>query len=347
MASTRSQLGGHIQGCADGAGIPEGFPVSVITQPGESVDVNVISGVGGGAVTIADGADVNSGSTTDAAVFGDVPGTLSAKLRGLASIIDGWNSLAGSLVVSVAQIPNGVVLGDTLVNPSTPLLGGCELVYNATSGLWERVRTANSANATAGDGIPASGGMVWHNSNSLWRRAKGDVQGNAFVVPKVTSFSMSDATTNSPQIWADEGGTRVECITRNLDFNNFTWDRRRNNSNTVGLASGVRNATQTISFTNYNGRGITVVLNITALGAGTTWTVSIDEQDVASTNFVNVLTGAAVAAAGTTRYRVYPGIPAVANVDAAVAISRAIRVQIIVGGTALNSTFSVGIHSIL
>jgi hypothetical protein len=40
-------------------------------------------GGGGGAVTIADGADVNSGSTTDAALTTDAAGTLSAKLRGL------------------------------------------------------------------------------------------------------------------------------------------------------------------------------------------------------------------------------------------------------------------------
>jgi hypothetical protein len=38
---------------------------------------------GGGPATIADGADVNAGATTDAAVITDTTGTLSAKLRGL------------------------------------------------------------------------------------------------------------------------------------------------------------------------------------------------------------------------------------------------------------------------
>jgi hypothetical protein len=40
-------------------------------------------GGGGGAVTIADGADVAQGSTADAAIIGDIAGTLSAKLRGI------------------------------------------------------------------------------------------------------------------------------------------------------------------------------------------------------------------------------------------------------------------------
>jgi hypothetical protein len=38
---------------------------------------------GGGAATVADGADVNAGTTTDAAITTDANGTLSAKLRGL------------------------------------------------------------------------------------------------------------------------------------------------------------------------------------------------------------------------------------------------------------------------
>lgn len=51
-------------------------------------------GGGGGAVTVADGADVAEGATTDAAVVGDVSGTLSAKLRGLSKI---WNDLWDSV----------------------------------------------------------------------------------------------------------------------------------------------------------------------------------------------------------------------------------------------------------
>jgi hypothetical protein len=46
-------------------------------------------GGGGGAVTIADGANVSQGATTDAAVYGDVNGTMEARLRGLSQILLG------------------------------------------------------------------------------------------------------------------------------------------------------------------------------------------------------------------------------------------------------------------
>lgn len=62
------------------------------TQPGGSG--------GGGAVTIANGADVAEGSTTDAAVTGDNPGTVSAKLRGINKILfDVWDDTANAFRV--------------------------------------------------------------------------------------------------------------------------------------------------------------------------------------------------------------------------------------------------------
>jgi len=43
-------------------------------------------GGGGGPATIADGADVAEGATTDAAITSDTTGTVSGKLRGLVKI---------------------------------------------------------------------------------------------------------------------------------------------------------------------------------------------------------------------------------------------------------------------
>lgn len=58
-------------------------------------------GGGGGAATIAEGADVNSGSTTDAAVTGDNPGTLSAKIRGINKILASvWDNINNVLKIS-------------------------------------------------------------------------------------------------------------------------------------------------------------------------------------------------------------------------------------------------------
>ena len=51
----------------------------------KAVKVTIIAG-GGGAATIADGADVTQGAIADAAVTTDAPGTISAKLRGLITL---------------------------------------------------------------------------------------------------------------------------------------------------------------------------------------------------------------------------------------------------------------------
>lgn len=62
-----------------------------VQQVGDTLKVNVTAG-GGGAVTIADGADVTQGALADAAVTTDANGTLSGKLRGLVKILaDIWD----------------------------------------------------------------------------------------------------------------------------------------------------------------------------------------------------------------------------------------------------------------
>jgi hypothetical protein len=63
---------------------------------------NVIggAGAGGGPATIADGADVTLGATTDIAVVSDSNGTISGKLRGLVKILASvWDSVNGRLKV--------------------------------------------------------------------------------------------------------------------------------------------------------------------------------------------------------------------------------------------------------
>jgi hypothetical protein len=65
--------------------------------------VNVkAGGSGGGAVTVADGADVTQGAIADAAVTGDNSGTVSAKLRGISKILaDVWDSANHWFKVSI------------------------------------------------------------------------------------------------------------------------------------------------------------------------------------------------------------------------------------------------------
>ena len=68
-------------------------------------------GGGGGAVTVADGADTAEGSTTDAAVYGDVSGTISAKLRGISAMTRG-NGTANAPTYSQVITSGNLILAN-------------------------------------------------------------------------------------------------------------------------------------------------------------------------------------------------------------------------------------------
>lgn len=548
--ATRSKMGGSIQGCADAAGNPEGWPVPVTNLAGQSLNVNIMGG-GGGAVTIADGADVAEGSTTDTAVNGDTPGTISAKLRGINRILtDVWDDIGSALFVEVinsvpvtqgtspwvvsgtvtanqgtspwvisgtvdTELPAPAALADATANPTVPGVGAFSLGFNGStwdrlktangaagtagtgllgSGLlgfdganwqsiganntgsgwlqvgqraagpsladgatnaptvaangagtalssqvyplhfngttWDRTRSANSVSGTTGTGLQAAGMMLYDGTN--WQRAAADggnrlqvsqksastaladavsntrvlpndtagtsqidvrefpfifngttwdreraansaaatsgtgllgvgilgfdganyqraavtTNGDVFTSIRSANNALADAISNTVQQPVNNAGSAVGYRTFPLAYNETTWDRPRNNTDVTGLASAARTTTQTITGVNYNGRGISVVVDMTAIGAGATWTVTIDMQDAVSGKFVNLLTGAAIAGNGTTMYRVYPGLTAVANVDANAFVPRNYRVVITVGGTAASSTFSAGIQTV-
>lgn len=103
-------------------------------------------GGGGSAVTIADGANVVEGTTTDAAVTGDNPGTISGKLRGLTKILtDVWDSVNHLLKVSVSNFPGTQPVSGTVTanqgsanatpwNDNIAQFGGSAVVTGAGAG---------------------------------------------------------------------------------------------------------------------------------------------------------------------------------------------------------------------
>ena len=101
----------------------------------KAIRVNVVANsAGGGAVTIADGADIAEGATADVAITSDSAGTISAKLRGLvkwafermpASL--GQKAMAASFPVVLSSdqsaVPvSGTVATKTDLAPSSPAL---------------------------------------------------------------------------------------------------------------------------------------------------------------------------------------------------------------------------------
>lgn len=118
---TSSNFGAAFPGAGSAAGF---YKASDGTMSGASVDdsryLNVhvqAGGVGGGAMTVADGADVVEGSLADAKVVGDNSGTVSAKLRGLNYLLAlVVNTVSGFLRTStktalVAVAPTAATVG--------------------------------------------------------------------------------------------------------------------------------------------------------------------------------------------------------------------------------------------
>lgn len=131
-------------------------------------------------------------------------------------------------------------------------------------------------------------------------------------------------------------------------YNGSTMDQQRGNLDNISIfASAARTTTQTGSDqTNYNHRGVVVVLNITA-GSTPSLTLEIDGKDPVSNTYYSVLTASAAAAAtGTFIYQAYPGASTtVTNTgitqSSGMALPRTWRVKVVVGN-ANSITYSVG-----
>jgi hypothetical protein len=113
-----------------------------------------------------------------------------------------------------------------------------------------------------------------------------------------------------------------------LLFNGTTWDRKRNNLAGVLLASEARTTTQTTADqTNYNGRGIHVILDVTAITDTPSIVLKIEGKS-ASGIYYTLLEGAAVTGVSKNIYKVMPWAANVANVSAADLLPRTWRIVI-------------------
>lgn len=110
---------------------------------------------------------------------------------------------------------------------------------------------------------------------------------------------------------------------------------------TTLLASAARTTTQTGSdITNYFGRTLTVVLDMTTVGTGSV-TLTIEGKDSASGKYYTILAGAAVTTNSTNRYRVGPTLAAAANSVAQDYLPRVFRITV-TANNANAATYSVG-----
>lgn len=91
---------------------------------------------------------------------------------------------------------------------------------------------------------------------------------------------------------------------------------------------------------NAGGRGVRVILDMTAPGTGSV-TLSIQGKDPASGKYYNLLTGAAVTTVSTNVYDLYPGIAAVANQAVGLTLPRIWRI-VVTANNANATSYTVG-----
>lgn len=142
----------------------------------------------------------------------------------------------------------------------------------------------------------------------------------------------------------------IDVASVTMDFNGVNHDRRRGNfdaQTTLITISGMVAGSQNADQVNYNGRGVKLGINVTAIAGGTpNLVVTIRGRDVVSGQYYNILASAAITATGFTTLTVYPGVPTTANVSQSDVLPRTWNVLATVGGTG-NVTATIGASVIL
>ncbi len=92
-------------------------------------------------------------------------------------------------------------------------------------------------------------------------------------------------------------------------------------------------------------RGIVVTVDITAETGVATLDLKVKRKDQASGKFVDIVGGAIPqqSAIGTTELVIYPGVAETANVSVSDVISEDFQIEVLIGGTTVTLTFTVGV----
>jgi len=198
------------------------------------------------------------------------------------------------------------------------------------------IRDANGGNVASGatdSGNPVKVGGVHHTTlPTLTNGQRGDLElTNRGLLPVELHHSAGAMSENVGGTASADGVSNafssIIALVRGQVFNGTTWDRQRGNFEATALASAARTATaSSADQVNYNGRMLSVVINVSALADTPSVVPTIEGKDPISGTYYTILTGAAIVATGITVLRVAPGITPVANVAVADMVPRTFRV---------------------
>lgn len=278
--------------------------------------------------------------------------------------VDAYFDARGRLGVALGVAGTDVGAGspaDGLATPSALHAGAYGMVYNGTT--WDRQRSggvtgmAGVSGDTAHDAVDAGnpikvGGKA--NSSSPSAVSAGDrveawytLTGKSVAALCTTSsVGVTGATLTVAGVFDFADASKGLPVVTYL-YNGVTHDAPRNNTEATVFASAARaTATNSSDLVNFNGRGVQVVINITAVAGSPSLTFTIKGKDSISGNYYTLLASAALTTTGTTVLTVYPGVTAAANAAASMVLPRTWRVEVAVG-SADSVTYSVSAVTIL
>lgn len=208
----------------------------------------------------------------------------------------------------------------------------------------------NVASGATDSGNPIKVGGVYNTTRPTFTNGqRGDLQigsRGSLGVELYGPDSVSSVAAGSTGDGQAASSLSLYTIGRLALYNGTTFDRQRANTDITALASAARTTTlNSGDLTNYNGRGLHVVLDVTNAGTGSI-TLTIQAKDALSGQYYTLLAGAAVTTVSTNVYKVFPGATAVANAAANDILPRTYRI-LVTHNNANSITYSVGASIIL
>lgn len=197
-----------------------------------------------------------------------------------------------------------------------------------------------SANGSVASGATDSGnpvkvGGVYNSTKpTLTNGQRGDLnlgsRGSLHVslLANDSGTALAALADNADAVAVNANTAALSSSSRSNIFNGTAWDRQRNNTDITVLASAARTATnQSADQTNYNGRGLHLVINVTAASATPSVVFTIQGKCALSSAYYTILASVAITGTGTTVLRVFPGATAAANAAANDIIPRTWRID--------------------
>ncbi len=169
-----------------------------------------------------------------------------------------------------------------------------------------------------------------------------DSSGNLRIVPYTGPYTLVGPTQAADGDTPGTYGYGMRVVPYSRLYNGATWDRERSNSEETVLASAARTATvSSADLTNYNARGVTVVIDVTAITDTPSVIATVQGKDPLSGKYFTLLESAAITGTGTTVLVVHPSITASTNLKAQLPLPRTWRVTL-THADADSITYSIG-----